>query len=87
MKTFEELKSVVSGHRAGDVVTLTYHRRGETGEYEENTMNVTLGEYPQEADTEDETSEETGDTRRGREDYDGSGWDNLPDSLFPGLWD
>lgn len=87
VKTFEELKSVVSGHRAGDVVTLTYHRRGETGEYEENTMNVTLGEYPQEADTEDETSEETGDTRRGREDYDGSGWDNLPDSLFPGLWD
>lgn len=85
--TFEELRSVISGHRAGDVVTLTYQRRGENGEYQEDTMNVTLGEYPQEADTEDETSEETRDTRRGREDYDGSGWDNLPDNLFPGLWD
>lgn len=84
--TFAELKAVISGHRAGDVVTLTYHRRGENGEYQENTMNVTLGEYPQEEDTEKETSEATEDTGRRSEDYNG-GWDGFPDNLFPGLWD
>ena len=86
VSTFAELKAVISGHRAGDVVTLTYHRRAGNGEYQENTMNVTLGEYPQEEDTENMTSEEPEDSGRRSEDYN-DGWNGFPDDLFPGLWD
>lgn len=78
--TFAELKSVISGHRAGDVVTLTYQRRAENGEYQENTMSVTLGEYPQETETE-ETQDGSRDGGNGREEYD----DSWGDQLFPGL--
>ena len=71
---------MISGHRAGDVVTLTYQRRAENGEYQENTMSVTLGEYPQETETE-ETQDGSRDGGNGREEYD----DSWGDQLFPGL--
>lgn len=83
--TFTELKSVISGHRAGDVVTLTYQRRGDNGEYQENTMSVTLGEYPQETDTDSDMQEDSEDRGNGREDSDDSSWGNFSEDLFPGL--
>lgn len=83
--TYAELKSIISGHRAGDVVTLTYQRRAENGEYQENTMSVTLGEYPQETDTDSDMQDGSGDRENGREDSDDSGWGDLPEGLFPGL--
>ena len=83
--TFAELKSVISGHRAGDVVTLTYQRRGDNGEYQENTMSVTLGEYPQETDTGSDTQEDPKDSESEGEDSNDSSWGSFPEELFPGL--
>lgn len=78
---FADLKSVIAGHRAGDVVTLTYERRGSDGEYQESTMTITLGEYPQEDDTEEESTQS--DKRGSRRNNDSE--ESLPEQLFPGL--
>ncbi len=85
--SFTELKTVLSGHRAGDEVTLTYERRGENGEYEEHTVKVTLGEYPKE-DTEDE-SQKNSDEKRPQQDEDrqeeyeyGDDWNVFPYDFF-----
>ena len=39
------LKEIISGHKAGDKVTITYQRRDNSGSYQESTVEVTLGEY------------------------------------------
>lgn len=78
---FADLKSVIAGHRAGDVVTITYERRGSDGEYQESTMTITLGEYPQEDDTEEESTQS--DKRGSRRNNDSE--ESLPEQLFPGL--
>lgn len=39
-----DLKKVISGHKAGDSVTITYQRRDNSGSYKEKTKKVTLGE-------------------------------------------
>ena len=77
--SFEELKAVMAGHRAGDVVTVTYQRRGNDGEYQENTVSITLGEYPQDA-TEEASTEDQSEAPR-----DNNNNRSLPDQLFPGL--
>jgi serine protease Do len=39
-----DLKKIISGHKTGDKVTITYQRRDNSGSYKESTMKVTLGE-------------------------------------------
>ena len=50
ISSFEELRSIISAHRAGDTVVITYQRRDESGEYQENVSEVTLSERPAEDD-------------------------------------
>lgn len=48
ISSFTEVRNIISGHRAGDTVKITYQRRDGSGEYKENVMDVTLGERPAE---------------------------------------
>lgn len=79
VSNFNELKAVIAGHRAGDVVSITYERRGDNGEYQESTVSITLGEYPQDDTTEASTEEQTQEQRDSGSDR------SLPEELFPGL--
>lgn len=54
VESFTELKEQISSLRAGDVVTITYQRRGASGAYEENQMSITLADYPDEVEDDDD---------------------------------
>lgn len=82
--SFEELKTILSGHRAGDSVTLTYERRGENGEYKENTTTVKLGSYPAEESTEGQEQKDNDDKSNDQDDNSsGDDGSSFPENMLP----
>ncbi len=68
------LKQIISGHEAGDKVTITYQRRDTSGSYQEATMEVTLGEYPADDSTTSSDTEQSGSSnQQGSDNSQGSG--------------
>lgn len=80
-----ELKKIISGHKTGDEVTLTYQRRDNSGTYKESTMKVKLGENTGDNGSDSSNSGQQGnDNSQNRSGQQGNGGQN-GESIFPQL--